>query len=165
MWTFTVALMIIALSGLYMNIDKQQSANANQASSARIADSMAVYRDAVSRYFASRQTEYGSISNAALQAANALPSWYVGPSAAYGWNWANYRGSNGLIYIYATAEPQVNIAADIVKLSDNSILAGLYRDGDANLYSPVYGPTNIPLPPSALAPIPNGSPVWVAYAK
>ncbi|MET5012285.1 hypothetical protein AAHH80_34115, partial [Burkholderia pseudomallei] len=86
-----------------------------------------VYREAVSRYFGSHRNQFGAISEAVLQASGALPAWYDQPAPSYGANWTNYRDVSGLIYIYATAAPATDIAADIAKLSENSLLAGIYR--------------------------------------
>lgn len=165
MWGLVIAMVMMSLTGLYMNINKQQAANVEQARMERMADNMAVYREAVARYFGSHPAEYGRVGNQVLRAGNALPEWYVPPSAANAWDWVNYRDTNGLIYIYASSALPFEITADIVRLSRNSVLAGSYRSGDATLYSPRYGSTNVPMPEIAMADIPHGSPVWVTHAK
>lgn len=162
MWPLAVLTVLLTLSGYYALDGQQRQTAAGQGRAEVLADSMAVYRQAVRQYFASYPGPQHSVSLAALRASHALPAWsplYTGAGPAL---WANYRAADGTIYIYAAATPAQNIAAELVRLSRNSVLAGVFRAGDATLYSPVFGNTGIPLPTPAEAAIPNGSPVWIA---
>ncbi|NRR33764.1 type IV pilus biogenesis protein PilM [Oxalobacteraceae bacterium] len=161
MWPLAVLTTLLSLSGYYALEGQQRQTAASQGKAAVLADSMAVYREAVRQYFASHPGPQRSVTLAALRASHALPAWSplytdTGPAP-----WANYRAADGTIYIYAAAATQ-NIAADVVRLSRNSVLAGVFRAGDTTLYSPVFGNTGIPLPTPAEAAIPDGSPVWIA---
>ncbi len=100
-----------------------------------------------------------------LRASGALPAWSPLAGASATTIWANYRNAAGTVYIYAAQPPERNIVADIVRLSHNSVLAGVYRSGDTNLYSPIFGDTQIKLPTPAEVAIPHGSPVWIVAAQ
>jgi hypothetical protein len=166
MWSIVVLSVMLSLTALYASIDKEGMAAAEQAKAESLADSMAIYREAVTLHFTRNPGSFQSVAIGTLISTNALPNWstlYQQPATSI---WANYRDSgNGMIYIYAASPPPVNIVSDVVKLSQNSVLAGMYRTGDTTLYSPVVGDTGISLPPQANAQIPNRSPVWVAMRK
>jgi hypothetical protein len=165
MWPILVVAIMMSLTGFYQLIDKDGMAAREQARADHIADSMAIYRDAVAAYFTMHPAQFASIDINELKASNALPSWstlYQDPATSI---WRNYRDTDGVIYIYASSLPPVNISADIARLSENSLMAGQFRTGDTTLHSPIYGDTGIKLPPQAKAPIPNGSPVWIAMRK
>jgi hypothetical protein len=78
--------------------------------------------------------------------------------------WANYRDSDGMIYVYASPLPQTNVFTEVMKLTQNSVLVGVFRTGDTTLFSPVHGDTKRKLPPASVA-IPDGSPVWIAVDR
>jgi hypothetical protein len=165
MWPLLIVAVMMSLTGFYQLIDKDGMAAREQARADHIAESMAIYRDAVAAYFTLHPAQFESIDINELKASKVLPSWstlYQQPATSI---WSNYRDTDGLIYIYASSPPPVNISAEIVKLSENSKLAGQFRTDDTTLHSPAYGDTGIKLPPPAKAPIPNGSPVWIALRK
>lgn len=162
MWGLTVFVVMMALTGFYATSNKEIAVATEQARAEHLADNMAIYREAVITYFTQHSASFGSVDMATLKSSGALPNWspmYVQPSI-----WANYRDADGMIYVYATTLPPVNITADIVRLSQNSMLAGVFRTGDTTLFSPVFGNTQIKLPPAGVN-IPNGSPVWVAMRR
>jgi hypothetical protein len=165
MWAFVFVAVMASLTTYYRFIDKEALAAAEQVKADNLAESMTIYRDAVVSYFKQRPTEFGTVGIDKLIATKALPDWstlFQKPAAS---PWTNYRHDDGVIYIYATVAPSVNASADIVRLSQNSVLAGIFRTGDTTLHSPVFGDTKVTLPPLAKAPIPNGSPVWIAMSK
>jgi type II secretory pathway pseudopilin PulG len=165
MWPILVVAIMVTLASFYRTVDKEGIATAEQARADQIAESMAVYRNAVRLYFTQHPNEFESIDINKLRAADALPSWstlYQKPATSI---WANYRDTDGVIYIYASSPPPANITADIARLSQNSLYAGVFRTGDTTLFSPVYGNTGIKLPPQSKAAIPNGSPVWIAMRE
>ncbi|MBJ7311949.1 type IV pilus biogenesis protein PilM [Rugamonas sp. CCM 8940] len=157
--------MLISLAGYYASADKAGIEVQRQARADRQADEMALYRDAVARYFAGHGGGPRSVNLATLRAGGVLQAWSPLAAAAATTIWANYRNAAGTIYIYAAQPPDTNIVADIVRLSRNSVLAGVYRSGDSNLYSPIFGDTQIKLPTPAELAIPDGSPVWIVLAQ
>jgi hypothetical protein len=165
MWAFVFVAVMASLTGYYRFIDKEALAASEQAKADNLAESMTIYRDAVVAYFNQRPSEFGTVGIDRLIATNALPNWstmFQKPATSI---WTNYRHDDGVIYIYATQAPPVNATADIARLSQNSVLAGVFRTGDITLHSPVFGDTKVALPPRAKAPIPNGSPVWIAMTR
>jgi hypothetical protein len=160
-----VVAVLAALTGFYSLQTERNVSAAEQHRSMYHADSMAVYRDAVVRYFTANPAQFGTVSTDALIAENDFPAWSTQASADL---WNNFRANDGTIYIFAATasdqlpQPPRNITDDIVRLSRKSALTGVYRTNDTKLYSPVLGQTNIPLPDTGSVSIPNGSPVWVA---
>lgn len=162
MWAFVFVAVMASLTVCYRLIDKEGMAAVEQAKADNLAESMSIYRQAVVTYFARHPAEFNPVGIEKLISTNALPSWstlFQQPATSI---WANYRHDDGVIYIYAAKAPPVNAAADIVRLAQNSVLAGVFRTGDTTLHSPVYGDTLVRLPPPAKVSIPNGSPVWIA---
>jgi hypothetical protein len=160
-----VLAIMVSLTGFYRLIDEESMTAVEQVKAENLADSMAIYREAVVAYFTQHPGELGSVSIDKLKSTDALPSWstlYQKPATSI---WANYRHDDGVIYIYASSPPPVDIAAEVVRLSQNSVLTGIFKTGDTTLHSPAYGDTKVTLPPPAKAPIPNGSPVWIAMRK
>jgi hypothetical protein len=165
MWSYAALLVLTSAIGAYLTINKEQTAATEQASAEALAANMATYRAAVVDYFSANPGVYPSVSIEDLKAAGVLPQWsslYTQPATS---KWANYRDASDIIYVYASSPLAVNITSDIAALSKNSILTGVYRTGDTALYSPVFGQTQIPLPPLAQVSIPNGSPLWIAMRK
>lgn len=165
MWAMVIVAVMVSLTGFYRLIDKEGMASVEQVKADNLADSMAIYREAVTTYFTQHPGEFDSVGIDKLKSTNALPSWstlYQQPATSI---WANYRHDDGVIYIYAATLPPVNISADVARLSQNSVLAGVFRTGDTTLHSPVFGDTKVKLPPPGKAPIPNGSPVWIAMLR
>lgn len=123
-----------------------------------LAGNMAVYRDAVLTYL---RNNPGFIGTTIPANQLPLPTWGYVPNSI----WAHYIAPDSYrtIVIYASTRPPVDITAELMELSKNSILAGRINTATNRLESPVHGNTNIliPLPPGAT--IPNGTPVWLAY--
>ena len=165
MWNLALLAVLVSLAGYYAGADKAGAEARRHARADSLAEDMALYRDAVARYFAGHAGGQRSVDLATLRASGALPAWSPLNGAAAATPWANYRNAAGTIYIYAARAPADNIVADIVRLSRNSVLAGVYRGGDSTLYSPIFGDTRIALPTPAEAAIPDGSPVWIAAAQ
>lgn len=164
MWNLLVLSVLLSVTGYYAMVGDEHQQLVQQSQAETLAGSMATYRDAVQRYFNAHPAQYGSVDITTLKNANALPSWsplYTQPSSSI---WANYRDTNGAIYIYAASLPPVNIVSEILALSQNSVLAGVYRSSDVSLHSPAFGDTGIPLPAPSKVSIPNGSPVWIALS-
>jgi hypothetical protein len=161
MWNFVILSVLMALTGFYATIDKAGLAAMEQAKADNYANNMALYRQATITYFTQNPTRYESVDMAVLRASGAVPTWsalYTQPADV----WGNYRGPDGVIYVYAKSLPPVNIVAEVLKLSHNSELVGVFRTGDVFLYSPRTGKyTGSMLPPPGMVPIPNGSPVWI----
>lgn len=166
MWNLLVLVVMTTLASLYMGADQKNAVAAEQVKAENLAGSMAVYREAVINYFSQHPALVGtSVDLATLKINNALPAWsilYTQPATS---TWANYRDNDGMIYVYASAPAPYGVVADVLTLSQNSVLAGVYRSGDVTLYSPVFGDTGVKLPPSSAVAIPNGSPVWIAMIR
>lgn len=162
MWYTVILCIMVSLGGYHALSIQKNLALAEPARAVGIASDMATYRDAVIAYFTANPGHFNVVTLESLRAMNAIPSWSPLSNAANTSIWTNYRSSDGTIFIYATSLPPANIVFEIAQLSRNSILAGVFRTGDTTLYSPVFGDTGIPLPPPADAPIPDGSPVWIA---
>lgn len=164
MWQFVVLVVMTMLTGVYSLREHDREADVEQATAESVAGEMAVYREAVITWFSENPNQLQPVPIDTLRSNNLLPVWSTlrtNPAASI---WANFRDADGLIYIYATTLPRVNIVNEVAKLSQNSVLAGVFRTGDATLHSPVFGNTGIKLPPAGV-PIPNGSPVWIALRR
>jgi type II secretory pathway pseudopilin PulG len=164
MFNFLILAAIVAATGFYAMLGEQNQQRAQQSQAETLAGSMATYREAVRNYFIAHPAQYQPVDIATLKSSNVLPSWstlYTQPSSSI---WANYRETNGTIYIYAASLPPVSIVSEIATLSQNSVMTGIFRSGDTTLYSPVFGNTSIPLPQPSKVTIPNGSPVWIAIS-
>jgi hypothetical protein len=154
---------LLMVTGIYSTAYEAQVPAMSRPAAATIAASMATYRTAVVDYFSLNPGIYQSVDMATLKSSGVLPSWsmlYAQPATS---RWANYRDpSSGIIYIYASSAPDVNIASEIASLSKNSILTGVYHTGDTTLHSPVFGDTGVMLSSAVGTLIPNGSPLWLA---
>lgn len=158
MWTGFVTLALASSCALYALQETNDDALlAVEGSGAALAASMAQYRDAVVRYAHANPAFTGRVPDAQL----ALPAWYVVPQAGL---WSNHIGSDGMIAVYATQLPKVDIAASMAELAHGSALAGR-----ANLASGRIDPAArsgdgvVPLPNIAAAQWTNGVPVWLAH--
>lgn len=146
-WVFAA---LAALAGYYMMSDRTPHSDAlAQAQQGDLALNMGIYRAAVTRFARDNPGFSGTAGDERL----VFPSWYVRNPT-----WTN-RIADGAVAVYPAQPLSVNIAADIVRLSGNSMLAGVARG--AVLYSPIYGDTGIPLSPS----IPQEAPVWLAELR
>ena len=162
MWNIVIMVAMMSLAGLYAMTDIKSVSEVRDTNAAKLADSMAIYRTAVTQYFTANGSPPRSVDIQTLKAANVLPEWsplYTQPATSI---WANYTDAEGLIYIYAVSTPPPDVITHVLTLSHNSILVGVFRTGDTSLYSPIFGDTNIRLPAPSEVQIPNGSPVWVA---
>jgi hypothetical protein len=162
MWNILMFAVMMALTGFYATSGERTIATARQANAMSMASSMQLYRAAVSAYFTKHDKKNTSVNFATLKASNLLPSWSTLYSSGDTPLWDNYRAADGTIYIYAATLPPVNIVSEMVQLSKNSILAGVYQRGSPNLYSPIVGDTGIPLTDLVVKSPPNGAPVWIA---
>lgn len=165
MWHVLMILAVASLSGLYATIDKKSLLANENVDAVNMARDMAHYREAVIAYFAQNPTAYQSVDFATLQEANVLPAWsplYAKPTVT---TWANYRDTDGMIYVYASTPPASNLLPELMKLTQNSVMVGVYRTGDTTLYSPVLGDTRRKLPSSGSVVIPEGSPVWISIDR
>lgn len=164
MWQLVVLMVMTMLTGVYSLGEQERVAEVEQATAESIAGEMAVYREAVVAWFSQHPGQFQPVPIDTLRNNNLLPAWSTlrtNPAASI---WANFRDADGLIYIYAATLPRVNITNEVVNLSQNSVLAGVFRTGDTTLHSPVFGNTGVKLPPAGAA-IPNGSPVWIAMRR
>jgi hypothetical protein len=164
MWSIAVLVVLMMVTGLYTVSHEANVPTGLQSSANTLAASMATYRSAVVSYFSQNPDQYQSVSIDTLKSAGVLPTWstlYTQPATS---KWANYRDpATGIIYIYAGTPLDTNITAEVAALSQNSILAGVFRSGDTTLFSPLFGNTGIALPSPASVAIPNGSPLWIAF--
>src|SRR3954465_5331 len=110
MWNILVLTVLISVAGYYATTQEKTGITAvQQAQADNLAGGMAVYREAVVNYFSTHPAQFGSVTLAALDAANVLPSWstlHTQPATSI---WANYRDTDGMIYIYSASVPGVGI--------------------------------------------------------
>jgi hypothetical protein len=148
MWPLCILLAFASLAGYFSLADAVRDPVAAQAQQADLAANMATYRAALVRYLAAHPTFSGVVPDANLQ----FPSWYV----RYPW-WRN-DVSDGTIVVYADGAVPANFTSEVVRLSNNSMLAGAANGATHRLYSPVFGDTGIGLP----AVVPDRATVWLA---
>ncbi|MBB3122335.1 type IV pilus biogenesis protein PilM [Pseudoduganella violacea] len=163
MWNIAILTIMMAAAGGYTVLANRQAEVMEQHLTEASAESMANYRTAVVAYFRKYNELSTSVSLSTLRDRHMLRDWAVldaPPSPP----WANYRDTNGTIYIYAQKLPRREITSEIVHLSRNSILAGSYRIGSSNLQSPIYGDTGISLSALIGKGVPDGAPVWLAVS-
>jgi hypothetical protein len=185
MWNILVITVLLSVCGYYSLVGQQRLDASEKNVALSIAIGMETYKQAVVSYYASNPgaSMNTSISAASLSASGAFPDW--ANSAALCSQWNNFVDGEGTIYIYEQSPLPVNITADIVKLSQNSVLAGQAVDngGQLTLYAPAdigtappstlsqssgipeasdYGNSHAPIVLPAAAAIPVGSPVWLA---
>ena len=166
MWHTVMIACMVAMTGVYSMMDETMpTVSARQAKADGMAQSMAVYRQAVLSYFEDKPELKKNVDTVAINDlidGGMLPEWSTLNANPEATIWTNFRDNKGTIYIYAIARPPVDIVTDVLTLAYNSELVGLFRDGDRTLHSPVHGDTGIKLPPPGRARIPDGSPVWIA---
>lgn len=165
MWNAVVLAVLIAVAGVYAtkNLQGQDLSRGNLTDS--VAAEMGIYRNAVVNYFSSNDVYGVSVSTATLKSGGFLPAWSKLFQQTTPLAWGNYRSASGTIYIFALSLPTQNIASEVMQLSQNSILVGIYRSSASTLQSPVYGDTGIPVSDISGMSIPDGSPVWIAMTK
>ena len=165
MWNLLMIVVIASLTGLYAAFDKEFMFANENVEAVNLAKDMAIYREAVITYFDRNPGVFQSVDLDTLIAADVLPSWstlYARPRTPI---WTNYRDTDGMIYVYASSLPTPNVFPELVKLTQSSVLMGVYRAGDTTLYSPALGDTKRKLPPATSVSIPEGSPVWIAVDR
>lgn len=165
MWMFVVSIVIAAVFAFHAGRVEQNYFAADDRRAMELAESMALYREAVIRYFTLNDLTDASVSLDALRTAGLLPSWSSLYTHGSSVPWTNYRGADGTIYVYATAAPAVNIQAELAELSRNSLYAGAYRAGAGVLVSPVFGSTGISLAALATRSVPDNAPVWIGRVR
>ncbi|HEY0586875.1 MAG TPA: hypothetical protein VGD52_12135 [Pseudoduganella sp.] len=163
MWNVVILALVMSMAGAYAALAERNAAAGQQHLAEASAEGMANYRSAVVAYFQAHDLRATSVNLEALKASGVLRDWPLleAPPAT---PWGNYRDAAGTIYIYARQLPRREVTREIVRLARNSVLAGSYRRGMANLQSPVYGDTGIPLAALASLALPDGVPVWLAVA-
>ncbi len=165
MWNIAVLAVMLAVAGAYATRSLQTGDRLQHQAVISLAREMAMYREAVIRYFEIYDIHDASVSYATLTASGALPGWTrmaQGTSSAI---WNNYRDAAGIIYIYASSLPAQNIVGELVGVSHQSILVGTYQATASTLQSPLFGDTNIPLSALTGKSVPDGAPVWIAMTK
>ena len=149
MWALWILTALIAASGYVIVSNEVKSPVVSARASADLAWNLGVYRAAVIQYASAHPSFSGAVPDEALT----FPSWYKKHDL-----WAN-QVAGKTIAVYATRPLTAELAAEVVALSKNSLLAGVADAKRGMLYSPIYGATDIPIPAS----IPDGVAVWLAY--
>jgi hypothetical protein len=162
MWNFLIITMMLAATGVYTADVERNYTGAKQAINRASAESMALYRAAVVQYYNIHDLKDHSATLGALKGAHVLPASLSMDAIS---TWANYRDASGVIYIFPaaseSASPSTNIVNEVIEVSQNSSLVGVYRASDSKIYFPIDGAL---APTSGLntQPIADGSPVWIA---
>lgn len=180
MWNIMMLSAMLAFAGYYTLADLRILPEPQSVAAKNLAASMGTYRQAVINY---------ASANPAVTGQSVDPSAYfpIGYTSEDASRWSNYVEPDGTIYVFRDPNQALplNITAEIVSLSQNSVLAGEAGAADNLLHAPAdvatpAGWTNngqdIPLAPDyhgapriALTPstatliVPPGSPVWLAY--
>lgn len=165
MWSLVVATVLVSATGVYSLMCERTLTAAQSNAALEVAGSMALYRQAVVDYFTANDVRGTSVSLAALKSSHMLPTWSLLYQQGAAPIWGNYRDANGIIYIYAMSLPAASVVDEMARLSNNSVLAGTYRNNAATLQSAVFGDTHIPVTVLAGKSIPDGAPVWIAMTK
>lgn len=165
MWNLFIITVVASLAGVYVNSGERIILAAERNEARETAESMALYREAVIQYYTANNLTKHSVSLDALKTANLVPTWSTLYTRSAESIWDNYRAADGTIYIYASRLPRTNIQAELVELSRNSYLAGVYKQNGKRLYSPVFGNTGISLAALASERLPDNAPVWIGYRR
>ncbi|MBP0597292.1 type IV pilus biogenesis protein PilM [Herbaspirillum sp. LeCh32-8] len=165
MWNVVVLAVMIAAAGVYTTRNFQTLGQAHEQLASADAAEMGVYRNAVIDYFSDHNVLNASVSTATLKSGGYLPAWSRLYQQSAPLTWANFRDAGGVIYVYGTSLPPQNLAAELARLANNSVLLGIYDSTHTTLQSPVYGETDIPVSAISSMSIPNGAPVWLAMTK
>lgn len=161
MWNLVVISMLAVLAAVYASLGERAHWQVERAAAEDVAQSMALYRDAVIRYYAANDLRNHSVSLDELKASGLIPQWSALFSRSEESIWGNFRAADGMVYVFATRLPATDIQAELARLSRNSYLAGAYRQLDQRLVSPHYGDTGISLPELADRAVPDKAPVWI----
>ncbi|MEN3291425.1 MAG: hypothetical protein V7642_678 [Burkholderiales bacterium] len=165
MWSLVMITALAALTGFYTTVSQQASSVAENRKAMELAENMALYREAVIRYYTAHDVTNASASMQELKAEKVIPEWstlYTDTAAPL---WGNYRDAGGMIYVYATRLPPVNIASEMAELSRYSYFAGSYQQAGMVLKSPKYGNTGISLAALAGRSVPDNAPVWLGRRR
>ena len=165
MWNLFVITVLGVLTGIYANFGERTVSMAQSNQARETAESMALYREAVIQYYTANDIKKHSVSLTVLKADHLVPTWSTLYTRSDESIWDNYRAADGTIYVYATTLPAKNIQAELVALSRNSYLAGVYKRSGQFLYSPVFGDTGISLAALASRSVPDNAPVWIGYRR
>jgi hypothetical protein len=163
MWNIFIITVMLATAGVYSSSAEQSYEIAKQATGRATAENMALYRAAVVQYFNAHDIKNHSAPPGQLK--NMLPTWFTLYAGTTSTTWANYRDANGVIYIFPaaseSASPSTSIVNEVLEVSQNSSLVGVFRASDATLYYPMDGKS---IGASSLLNqgVPDGAPVWVA---
>ena len=160
MWAVLLVVFALTLGGWYGWPAEHGREIVVERQASEDAETMGIYRQAVTAWFKANGVVDTSASLADLKAAGVLPAWSrlaTGTATI----WTNYRDSAGQIYIFPAAAGAPPVIAELLALSRNSLNVGIYRAADHTLFSPVDG-TRIALPALGAAVIPDGAPVWLA---
>lgn len=165
MWNVAVLVVLISLAGVYATRNLQSLDAAQDSLAASDAAEMGIYRQAVIDYFSVNDLRGTSVAAATLKSGGHLPAWSRLYQQAGALAWSNYRDANGVIYVYALAVPDRNLAGELAQLARHSVLLGIYERASPTLQSPVHGNTGIPISVLSGRSIPDGAPVWIAMTK
>jgi hypothetical protein len=159
MWGIFMLTALLAVGG-YAALSSEQQLQVSQQSVTRVmAENMGLYRQAVVNYFALYPLDFSTVSVTVLTQLQLLPSWQA---TTLGADWTNARAADGTVYIFSARATPPPIVSDVLQLSQQSILVGVYRSGDTTLYSPVFGNTGITLAATITSRIPKGSVLWLS---
>lgn len=157
MWTGWASLALASCCGLYaMQQHHDDGLLAQAGNAATLAASMALYRDAVVHYAHQHPGFVGKVREADLS----LPDWYVAPEPGL---WSNHVRGDGLIAVYATRLPRVDIGAEVAALAQGSELAGRADRARDTIAPSAHAGAGIALPAIPGAAVPDGAPVWLAH--
>jgi len=163
MWSIALSTVIVSLIGAFAHFTQPTELAERHGSVAAVAESMAVYRAAVVRYFSAHDAQRDTtVDLATLRNEGALRDWSTLPAA----RWNNYRAADGTIYIYGAEAPSADVGAALARQARNSLMAGTYHEASGTLYSLAEGGQHIPLAPLlARRELADGVPVWLAGAQ
>jgi hypothetical protein len=155
---FVAALAVLA--GFYGRAPAPAAAAPQVLQARALAESMAVYRQAVRDYYRAHDAAGAGVDLDTLRAAGTLPAWSMLSAPGAAAPWTHYRAADGVVYVYPAA-PVPDLTAELLRLSQRSLTVAVFRAADASLYSPVDG-RRTAAPALAALPVPDGAPVWMA---
>ncbi|MET3133308.1 hypothetical protein AAKU55_003598 [Oxalobacteraceae bacterium GrIS 1.11] len=161
MFNIFILAVMVSLAAFYSSDQPRQEDLNAQARTRALASDMAVYREAVVRYFAlpdNKGSEHTTVDGPTLASAGLLPSWSPLAATGDGATWANLRDDH-IVYIYAKSALPVGVLSDLLALSKNSSQVGQYHVDCQCFQSALSAPVTKKLTSNN---IPNGSPVWIA---
>jgi hypothetical protein len=165
MWNLFIITVLASLTGMYVNSGERVISVVERNEAKEMAESMALYREAVVQYYTANDITKHSVGLEVLKTANLVPAWSTLYTRSAESIWANYRAADGTIYVYAERPPTINIQAELARLSRNSYLVGVYQKKGKILYSPVFGDTGISLAALASKAVQDNAPVWIGYRR